>query len=84
MVALEGIKGHVRMTRVFRDTAADRLVPDLGEHGVMRVTIAGVKGTVRVLVTHGGVSRSSAASMVQGVLNGARKVAHTVRRAKWG
>ena len=66
-VALEGIKGHVRPTGVFRDIAADRRVPDFGAHGVMRIAIAGVNGIARVLVTHGGVSRKSAASMVQGV-----------------
>ena len=50
----------------------------------MRVPIAGVNGIVRVLVTHGGVARKSAATMVQGVQNGARKVARTVRLGKWG
>ena len=83
-VALEGIKGHVRLTGVFRDIPADRRVPDFGAHGVMRVAIAGVNGIVRVLVTHGGVSRKSAATMVQGVLNGARKVARKVQPRKWG
>ena len=78
-VALEGIKGHIRLTGVFRDIPADLRVRDFGAHGVMRVAIAGVNGIVRVLVTHGGVSRKSAATMVQGVLNGARKVAPTVR-----
>ena len=63
-VALEGIKGHVRLTGVFRDISADRRVPDFGAHGVMRVAIAGVNGIVRVLVTHGGVSRKSAGTMV--------------------
>ena len=42
-VALKGIKGHVRLTEVFPDIAADRRVPDFGAHGVMRVAIAGVK-----------------------------------------
>ena len=83
-VALEGINGHVRLTGVFRDILADRRVPDFGAHGVMCVAISGVNGIVRVLVTHGGVSRKSAASMVQGVLNVARKVARTVRPGKWG
>ena len=83
-VALEGIKGHVRLTGVFRDIPADRRIPDFGAHGVMRVAIAGVNGIVRGLVTHGGVSRKSAATMVQGVINGARKVARTVRPGKWG
>ena len=83
-VALEGIKGHVRLTGVFRDIPADRRIPDFGAHGVMCVAIAGVNGIVRGLVTHGGVSRKSAANMVQGVVNGARKVARTVRPGKWG
>ena len=83
-VALEGIKGHVRLTRGFCDISVDDRVPDFGAHGVMRVAIAGVNGIVRVLVTHGGVSRKSAATMVQGVLNGARQVARTVRPRKWG
>ena len=83
-VALEGIKGHGRLTGVFRDIPADRRVPNFGAHGVMLVSIAGVNGIVRVLVSHGGVSRKSAATMVQGVLNGARKVARTVRLGKWG
>ena len=83
-VAVEGIKGHVRRTGVFRDIPADRRVPHFGAHGVMRVAIAGVLGIVRVHLTHGGVSRKSAATMVQGVLNGARKVARTVRPGKWG
>ena len=83
-VALEGIKGHVRLTGVFRDIPADRRVPDFGAHGVMRVAIAGVNGILRVLVIHGGVSRKSAATMVQRFLNGARKVARTVRPGKWG
>ena len=83
-VALEGIKGHVRLTGVFRDIPADRRVPYFGVHGVMRVAIAGVNGIVRVLVTHGGVSRKSAATMLQGVINGARKVARTVRPGEWG
>ena len=83
-VALEGIKGHVRLTGVFRDIPEDRRVPDFGAHGVMRVAIAGVSGIVRVLVTHGGVSRKSAATMVLGVLKGARKVARTMRPGKWG
>ena len=64
-----------------RRTAA---IPDFGAHGVMRVAIAGDNGIVRGLVTHGGVSRKSAANMVQGVVNGARKVARTVRPGKWG
>ena len=81
-VALEGIKGHVRPTGVFRDIPADRRVRDFGVHGVMRVAIAGVNGIVRGLVTHGGVSRKSAATMVRGVVNGARKVARTVRPGK--
>ena len=63
-VALEGSKGHVRLTGVFRDILADCRVPDFGAHGVMRVAIAGVNGIVRGLVTHGGVSRKSAATMV--------------------
>ena len=50
----------------------------------MCVAIAGVNGMVWVLVTHGGVSSKSAATMVQGVLNGAPKVARTVRPEKWG
>ena len=83
-VALEGIKGHVRLTVVFRDTPTYRRNPDFGAHGVMRVAIAGVNGIVRVLLTHGGVSGKSAATMVQGVLNGARKVARTVWPRKWG
>ena len=83
-VAPEGIKGHVRLIGVFRDIPADRRVPDFGAHGVMRVAIAGVNGIVRVLMAHGGVSRKSAATKVQGVLNGARKVARTVRLGKWG
>ena len=83
-VAPEGIKGHLRLTRVFRDIPADRRVPYFGAHGVMRVAIGGVNGIVRVLVTHGGVSGKSAATMVQGVLNGARKVARTLRPGKWG
>ena len=83
-VAVEGIKGHVRPTGVFRDIAADRRVPDFGVHGVMHVPIAGVNGIERELVTHGGVSRKSAATMVQGVLNGTRKVARRVQRGKWG
>ena len=82
-VALEGIKGHVRLTGVFGDIPADRRVPHFRAHGVMRIAIARVNGIVRVLVTHGGVSRRSAASMVHGVLNGARKVARTVRPGKW-
>ena len=65
-VAVEGIKGHVRLTGVFCDIPADRCVPYFGAHGVMRVAIAGVNGIVRVLVTHGGVSRKSAATMVTG------------------
>ena len=81
-VALEGIKGHVRLAGVLRDIPADRCDPYFGAHGVMRVAIAGVNGIVRVLVTHGGVSTKSAATMVQGVLNGARKVARTVRPGK--
>ena len=83
-VALEGIQGHVRLTGVFRDIPVDRHVRDFGAHAVMCVAIAGVNGIVRVLVTHGGVSRKSAATMVQGLLNGARKVARTVRPGKWG
>ena len=83
-VALEGIKGDVRPTGAFQDIPADRRVPHFGAHGVMHVPIVGVNGIVRLLVTHGGVSRKSAASMVQGVLNGARKVARTVRPRKWG
>ena len=83
-VALEGIKGHVRLTAVFRDIPADRHVPDFGAHGVMCVAIAGVNGIVRGLVTHGGVSRKSAATLVQGVVNGAQKVARTVRPGNWG
>ena len=82
-VALEGIKGHVRLTGVFCDIPAECRVPDFGAHGVMCVAIAGVNGIVRVLVTHGGVSRKSVATMVQGVLNGARKVALTLRPRKW-
>ena len=83
-VALEGIKGHVGLTGVFRDIPADRCVPDFGVHEVMRVAIAGVNGIVRMLLTHGGVSRKSAASMVHMVLNRARTVARTVGRGKWG
>ena len=83
-VALEGIPGHVRLTGAFRGIPTDRRAPDFGAHGVMCVAIAGVNGIVRVLVTHGGVSRKSAATMVQGVPNGARKVARTVRPGKWG
>ena len=83
-VALEGIKGHVRLTGVFRDIPADRRIPDFGAHGVMRVAFPGVNGIVRGLVTHGGVSRKNAATMVQGVVNGARKVARTVHPGKWG
>ena len=49
---------------MFCDIPADRRVPDFGVHGVMRVAIAGVNGIVRVLVSHGGVSRESAATMV--------------------
>ena len=81
---METIKGHVRLTGLFSDIPADRRVPDFGAHGVMCVAIAGVNEIVRVLETHGRVSRKSAATMVQGVLNGARKVACTVRPAKWG
>ena len=69
---------------MFLDIPADRRVPDFGAHGVMRVTIAGVNGFVRGLVTHGGVSRKSAATMVQRVLNGARKVARTLRHGNSG
>ena len=83
-VALEGINGHVWLTGVFRDIPADRRVPDFGAHGVMPVAIVGVNGIVRVLVTHAGVSMKSAATMVQGVVDGARKVARTVRPRKWG
>ena len=50
----------------------------------MRVAIVGVNGIVRGLVTQGGVSRKSAPTMVHGVVNGARKVAHMVRPGKWG
>ena len=78
-VAVEGIKGHARLTGVFRDIPADRRVPDFGAHGVMPVAVVGVNEIVRVLVTHGAVSRKSAATMVQGVLNGAQKVARMVR-----
>ena len=81
---MEGIKGHVRLTGVSRDIPADRRVPDVGAHGVMRVAVTGVNEIVRVLVTHGGVSRKRAATMAQGALNGARKVARTVRPTKWG
>ena len=83
-MALEGIKGRVRLTRVFRGIPADRRVPDFGGHGIMPVAIAEINGIVRVLVTHGGVSRKSAPTMGQGVLNGARKVARTVRPEKGG
>ena len=83
-VAVEGNKGHVRRTGVFRDIPADRRVLDFGAHGVMCVAIAGVNGIVRVLVTHGGVSKKSAATMAQGVLNGAPKVARKGRPGKWG
>ena len=83
-VALEGIRGQVCLTGVIRDIPADRRVPDFGAHGVMRVAIAGVNGVVRVLLTHGGVSRKSAATMVQWVLDGARKLARTVWLGKWG
>ena len=83
-VALEGIKGHVRLTGVFRDIPADRRVPDFGAHGVMRVALPGVNGIVPGLVTHGGLSRKGAANMVQGVVNGARKVARRVRLGKVG
>ena len=83
-VALEGIKGHVRRTGVFLDIPAGRRVPDFGAHGFMCVAIVTVNRIVRVIVTHGGVSRKSAATMVQGVLNGARKVDGTVRPGKWG
>ena len=68
---------------MFRDIPADRRVPDFGAHGVIRVAVAGVNGIVRRLVTHGGVSRKSAATMVQEVVHGARKVARTVRPRKW-
>ena len=46
--------------------------------------MAGLNGTVRVLITHGGASKSAAARMVQGVVTGARKVARTLRPGKWG
>ena len=83
-VVLQGIKGHARLTWVSCDIPADPRVRDFCAHGVMRVAIAGVNGIVRVLVTHGGVSTKIAATMVQGVLNGARKLARTVRPGKWG
>ena len=48
-VAVEGIKGHVRLIGGLRDIPADRRVPDFGAQGVMRVANAGVNGIVRVL-----------------------------------
>ena len=53
-VALEGIKGNVRLTGVFRDIPADRCIPDYGAHGAMPVAMVGLNGTVRV---HGGLSK---------------------------
>ena len=69
---------------MFRDIPADCRVPNFGAHEVIRVAIAGINGIVRVLVSHGGVSGKSAATMVQRVLNGAPKVSRTVRPGKWG
>ena len=53
-VALEGLKGRARLSGVFRDILADRRIPDFGAHGVMRDAIAGINGTVMVLITQGG------------------------------
>ena len=83
-VALEGIKGRAGLTGVFCDIPADRRIPDFGAHGVMRFAIAGLNGMVRVLVTHGGASKRASVRMVQGAVNGARRVARTVQHGKWG
>ena len=40
-LALEGIKGLFRVTRVFRDILADRRIPDFGVHGVMHIALRG-------------------------------------------
>ena len=83
-VALQGIKGPARVTGEFRYKPSDRRTPNFGAYGVMRVAIAGLNGMVRVLITHGGASKSAAARMVQGVVNGTRKVARTVKRKVGG
>ena len=61
----------------------------LPKFGGQEVALEGIKRRarltgVRVLITYGGALKSAAARMVQGVVNGARKVARTVRRGKWG
>ena len=72
-VVLQRIKGCARLTGVFLDIPADRRIPDFGAHGVMCVAIAGLHGTVRVLITDARASKSAAARMVQRVVNGERK-----------
>ena len=50
----------------------------------MRVAFAVLNRTVRVLITHGGALKSASARMVQGVVNGAQKLARTVRPGTGG
>ena len=56
-----GLEGHTRLIVVFHDIPVDRRILEFGAHSVMRVAmmIPGLNG-VRVLVTHGGTSKSSA------------------------
>ena len=81
-MALEGIKGCARLTGVFHDIPAECRIPDFGAHGAMCVSIAGLNGTVKVLITHGGASNSTAARMVDGVVNCPWQMARTVRLGK--
>ena len=55
--------------------------PDFGAHRVLWVAESELNGTPK---DHDGMSKTSASNLVQGVLNGARGMARTVRRGNWG
>ena len=81
---MAAIQGQLRLTGVFRDIPSERSIPDYGAHGVLRVSHCALNGMVSVLREHGGMSRPSAAKIMQDSVNGARKVARTARPGRWG
>ena len=78
-VAMAAIEGRPRLTGVFRDILSQPRIPDYEAQGVLRVSHCAPNGMVSVSWEHRGMSRPSAAKLVQDSVNGARKAARTAR-----
>ena len=83
-VAMAGIEVRPRLTGVFHEIPSERLIPDHGVHGVLRVSQCTLNGMVSVLREHGGMFPPLAVKLVQDSINGARMVVRTARPARWG